>query len=428
MSDLSQATASTSATTAAGNSPPRRLRILWINCRLLHPLNGGDRIRTYNMLRELKRRHHITYLCFRTPVDPEEAVQRATEFCDEVIAVPHPQTSARSWRFYAAVLRNVVAGKYPYIAEKYRSPETMAHIQKLTAQNRFDLMICDYLSSVINLLELRNKPKIPVVIFQHNVESLIWKRHIECATNVLKRFVYQKEWTLTHRLEDTSAAFADGQITVSEDEYRYFKNDRGMQNVLGAVPTGVDCEYYQPSKNPEPHTMAFLGSMDWHANIDSVEFFVREIYPPVKARFPSVKFLAIGRNPPSQIRALAEKDPSIEVTGTVPDVRPYLARASLMVLPLRVGGGTRIKVFEAMAAGLAVVSTHVGAEGLPVTDGENIVFAEKPDEFADKICDLLADPERSRRIAYNGLEMVRKHFSWGASVDMFERHCFAVLK
>jgi polysaccharide biosynthesis protein PslH len=413
----------------AGN--PRsgeRLRILWINCRLLHPLNGGDRIRTYNMLRELKRRHHITYLCLRTPADTDEAVTKAAEFCDEVIAVPHPQTSTKSFKFFAGLLKNVLAGKYPYIGEKYRSPETMARIRQLSAQGKFDLIICDYLAPMINLLELGERPTVPLIVFQHNIESLIWKRHVETTTNPLKRFVYRKEWALTHQFEDTSAAFVDGQITVSDDEYRYFKNERRMSNVIGAVPTGVDCEYYQPSDKPEPHTMAFLGSMDWHANIDSVQFFIREIYSKIKNRFPSARFLAIGRNPPASIRALGEADPSIEITGTVPDVRPYLSRASVMVLPLRVGGGTRIKVFEAMAAGLTVVSTRVGAEGLPVTDRENIVYAEKAGEFAERVGELFANPALLKQIGRNGLDLVRQKFSWGAAVDIFEQHCFQVLQ
>jgi polysaccharide biosynthesis protein PslH len=417
------------STDPAKNSaePKRSLRILWISCRLLHPLNGGDRIRTYNMLKEFKRRHHVTYLCLRTPKDTEETVQRATEFCHEVIPVAHASTG-RTLRFYVGVLKNTFVGKYPFIAKKYESPETVARLREMIARKQFDLVICDYLSPMINLLGLGQKPPVPTIIFQHNIESLIWKRHVDCVKNPIKRFIYKKEWELTHRFEDTCAEFVDGQVTVSEDEYHYFKDTRKMKGVLGAVPTGVDCEYYQPNPNAEPHTMAFLGSMDWHANLDAVQYFVGEVYPKIKARFPDAKFLIIGRNPPASIRALSDNDRSIEVTGTVADVRPFLSRASTMVLPLRVGGGTRIKVFEAMAAGLAVVSTHVGAEGLPVEHDEHIVFADQPDEFADGVCKVLGDPAFRQRISNNALELVRAQFSWKAAVDIFERHCFKILK
>ena len=422
---MSESSTQTPSQNASGKKP---LRLLWINCRLLHPLNGGDRIRTYNMLKELKRRHHITYLCLRTPNDANEAVERATEFCHEVIAVPHNPPGRRSLRFVMDVASNSLFGKVPLIAKKYHSPETVRQLREIVQKNDVDVVICDYLAPMINVLALGEKPSIPTLVFQHNVESLIWKRHVECAGNPLKRFVCQKEWDLTHEFEDKSAAFVDGQITVSDDEYDYFKNVRGMKNVLGAVPTGVDCSYYQPSPNPEPYTMAFLGSMDWHANLDAVDFFVREVYPKIKARYPQAKFLVIGRNPPAHIRALSQGDPSIEVTGTVSDVRPYLARASMMVLPLRVGGGTRIKVFEAMAAGLAVVSTHIGAEGLPVNHDEHLMFADTAPEFIDRVCELFGDRQKLQRIAKNSLELVRTKFSWGAAVDIFEKHCFELLK
>jgi polysaccharide biosynthesis protein PslH len=423
MSSIAPATESSKS--PAGSERTRR--ILWINCRLLHPVNGGDRIRTYNMLKELKRRHHVTYLCLRTPNDSDEAVQRAKEFCQEVVPVSHGQTG-RTLKFYFGVLKNSLFGKYPFIAKKYESPETVTRLREMVDGEQFDLIICDYLVPMINVLALGRKPPVPTIIFQHNIESLIWKRHVDCVKNPIKRFIYKKEWELTHRFEDTCAEFVDGQITVSEDEYRYFKDTRKMKGVLGAVPTGVDCEYYQPSPNPEPHTMAFLGAMDWHANLDAVHFFVQEVYPKIKTRFPDAKFLIIGRNPSASIRTLAENDSSIEVTGTVPDVRPYLSRASTMVLPLRVGGGTRIKVFEAMAAGLAVVSTHVGAEGLPVNHNEHIVFADQAGEFVEGVCKVFGDAAFRRQISNNALELVRNQFSWKAAVDTFEQHCFQLLK
>lgn len=406
----------------------KRLRLLWINCRLLHPLNGGDRIRTYNMLKLLKQRHHIKYLSPKTPQDAPEAVTQATEFCDEVIAVPHNPPRRRSLRFIADVATNSFFGKVPLIAKKYWSPETVNHLRTIIGRQEVDLIVCDYLPPMINVLALGAKPPVPTLIFQHNVESLIWKRHVECSSNPLKKFVCKKEWELTHAFEETAAAFVDGQITVSEDEYQYFRNVRGMKNVLGAVPTGVDCDYYKPAQNPEPFTMAFLGSMDWHANLDAVDFFVRNIYPQIKAKHPKARFLIIGRNPPDHIRALTNSDPSIEVTGTVPDVRPYLARASIMVLPLRVGGGTRIKVFEAMAAGLAVVSTHVGAEGLPVKHDEHIMFADSATDFSDRVCELFENRQKLRDIANNSVQLVRAKFSWNAAVEIFEQHCFELLK
>jgi polysaccharide biosynthesis protein PslH len=402
---------------------PRRLRILWINCRLLHPVNGGDRLRTYHMLKQLKRRHHITYLSPRTAEDEPQVLEAAQEYCHEVIAVPHRFTKRGTTRFAWEVFSNTMWGSRPLIARKYRSAETARLIRDLLSLQRFDLIICDYLAPVINLLELPIGLPAPLVIFQHNVESLIWRRHYECARNPLKRLVFLREWRLTERLEADAAALADGQIAVSQEEFRYFKDQRGMNNTLGAVPTGVDCSYHQPSLSPVAGTIAFLGAMDWHANLDAVEFFVREVYPAIRRRVPEAKFLVIGRNPPPRIRALAAADPSIEVTGTVPDVRPYLQRASVMVLPLRVGGGTRIKVFEAMASGVPIVSTLVGAEGLPLVDGEEILLADEPADFAERTCRLLENKELHERIRQQARRLVLEKYSWETVAAAFEGLC-----
>jgi glycosyltransferase involved in cell wall biosynthesis len=409
----------------------RSLRILWVNCRLLHPLTGGDRIRTYQMLRELKRRHRITYLGMRAPGDPQEAVTRAAEFCDEIIPVVHPRAAQGSLRIYAGALRNSFTGRIPYFVERYSSREAVRRIRELCATGRFDLIVCDYLVSMIHLLALRSEISIPIVLFQHNVESLLWKRRLNCARNRIARSIYARQWQLTTAFEDTCARLVQGQIVVSEDERRYFAEGRGMTNVLGAVPTGVDFEYYLPSQAPEPAeplTMAFLGSMDWYANEDAVQYFARDIFPIIKNTLPAARFLIIGRNPPASIRRLSSADGSIEVTGTVPDVRPHLRGASLMVLPLRIGGGTRIKLFEAMAMGLPVVSTTIGAEGLPVLDGEHLLLADVPQAFAERVCALLQDEERRCRMGDTARAWIRSRFDWSASAEAFERYCFQVLE
>jgi glycosyltransferase involved in cell wall biosynthesis len=406
-----------------GNSA---LRILWVNCRLLHPLNGGDRIRTYNMLKELKKTHQITYLCLRSQEDTSVAISRAVEFCHRLVTVPLQGNNNKGITFYFQLMRNMIAGKYPFFAQKYFSIGFQRTYKALIAEGRFDVVVCDYLAPMVNFLDFETT--IPLVVFQHNVESLIWKRHARFAKNPLKRAVFLRESSLTIRLEDAVSSVATGQIAVSPEECQYFSSERKMRNVLGHVPTGVDCAYYSPGKARDPYTMAFLGSMDWHANIDAVQYFVKDIFPLIKRRLPGARFLVIGRNPPASIQALSNGQSSIEVTGTVDDVRPSLSRASVMVLPLRVGGGTRIKVFEAMAAGLAVVSTKVGAEGLPVTEGKNILFGENAHEFASKVCELLDTPELLERVSTAGRRLVEEKYTWKAAACTFERLLRTVCK
>jgi len=397
-------------------SPP--LHLLWVNVRLLHPLNGGDRIRTYHMLRQMKKHCRITYLCPRTPQDTQEALDQATEYCDELRTFPHDPPRGGSPRFYASVLWNCLTGTRPFASQKYFSTQARSLIQSALSGQKYDLIIADYLMSWIHFCDLMPPPAIPTIVFQHNVESLIWQRHTEAAGNPLRRLICRREWQLTRAFEDHVGINASGQIAVSKDEQRIFRDERGMKNVLGWVPTGVDCDYFTPSTATAP-TLAFLGSMDWHANVDSVTHFIRHSYPSIKSRCPDAKVILIGRNPTPAIRALAAEDASIEVTGTVDDVRPHLARASIMILPLRVGGGTRIKVFEGMAAGLALVSTHIGTEGLPVVDGQHALLADEPAAFADAVVSLIQNDTRRQQMAAHARDWVRANFSWETAALKF---------
>jgi polysaccharide biosynthesis protein PslH len=404
------------------------LKILFHNCRILHPLNGGDRIRTFNMLKELRKRHELTYLCLRTPADTAEAVAQASEYCHEVIPVDHPVKNKRGLRFYAEVLGNTLFGKYPFLASKYVSPASIAHLKRLIASEKFDLLICDYLAPMGNLLELAARPALPMMLFQHNVESVIFKRHAEATANPVKRALYLRQWRAVERMERQAAAFVDTQVSVSDSDTDLFRA-MGMTNVLGAVPTGVDCDFFQPPAEPaKKPVLAFLGSMDWDANQDAVRWFTTEILPRIRAKVPQAEFLGIGRNPPAALRALAESDPLIRLTGTVPDVRPHMADAAAMVLPLRVGGGTRIKVYEAMAMGAPVISTTIGAEGLDYTHGRNILIADTAEAFAEETIRLLQSPALAAGIAAEARTHVAEKYSWGSVAEIFSRYCEQTLE
>lgn len=404
-----------------------RLKILWVNCRLLHPLNGGDRIRTYNMLKQLKRRHHVTYLCFRTPDDPPESVSRATEFCNELITVPYQPVRNGTLKFFLGVLRNSLLGDVPFFAEKYRSTEMTNHIRKLADSGAVDLVVADYLASMVHLTDLNVRLKIPVLIFQHNVESQIWKRHAETANNPIKRAIFRRQWNLSRAWERVCDELADAQVAVSEEDCEFFEDELGLKKVLGGVPTGVDLSYFCPPNAPRKlRSLVFLGSMDWMPNIDAVQFFIDEVWPAVKRQFPDASFTIVGRNPPSNVKELERRLPGVRVTGTVDDVRPFLAEAAVMVVPLRVGGGTRIKIFEGMATGIPVISTRIGAEGLPVTHGENILFADSARDFAAQIADLFEQAERAARIGAKARALVEARFGWEAVTEVFEKYCLQV--
>ncbi|HSJ01707.1 MAG: glycosyltransferase [Verrucomicrobium sp.] len=405
-----------------------RPRMLWINCRLLHPLIGGDRLRTYHMLRRLKAEYHITYVCPRTLADGDEALEGAAEYSDDLVTMPHHFSARGSFAYAWGALTNSAWGSLPFMAKRYESAEFQSWLESHASNDEFDLIVCDYLVSSVHLFGPKWRPKAPVVVFQHNVESLIWERHAANATHPVKRWIFHRETMLTRHLEQRCAERVAGQITVSPEETTHFRDIRGMRNVLGDVPTGVDASYFKPAKNPEPHTLAFLGSMDWEANCQAVRAFLKNSFPSILEQFPKAKLLVIGRNPPADLREASAGNPSVVVTGTVPDVRPYLEQASIMILPLLVGGGTRVKVYEAMAAGLAVISTAIGVEGLPVAHGEHAFLAEMEEPFTEGVLTLLRDPELRSSIARNGRELVETQFSWEAAANKFSQLCRPLLE
>ncbi len=189
-----------------------------------------------------------------------------------------------------------------------------------------------------------------------------------------------------------------------------------------AVPTGVDVDYFAPPRPAKPTTdLVFLGSMDWRANIDGIRWFAADVLPRIRRRRPDCSLSVVGRRPNAEIVRLGEADPRIHVTGTVDDVRPYLWETAVSIVPLRIGGGTRLKIYEAMAARIPVVSTTIGAEGLDVRDGENIALADSPEAFAERCLALLEDAEARRKQAQAAWEMVAACYSWEVVARKFEQ-------
>jgi len=191
---------------------------------------------------------------------------------------------------------------------------------------------------------------------------------------------------------------------------------------VSEIPTGVNLEYFSPPPAAQPRAdLVFVGSMDWLPNVDGVAYFVEQILPRIRCSRPDCTLAIVGRMPPAKIRQLAERDPKIHVTGTVPDVRPFLWGSSISIVPLRIGGGTRLKIYESMAAKIPVVSTLIGAEGLAVQDNENICIADTPEDFANRCLELLDDAGGRRRLSEAAWEMVSSCFSWEKVSRRFER-------
>ncbi len=404
----------------------QRLNILWLKTGPLHPLDTGGKIRTYNMLRELKKKHEITFLALCSPDTNKTAQSDAGEFSHRQIWIPWKETPKRSLRFFLNLAGNLFASG-PYVIQKYFSRAMSGKIRELDASGQFDLIVCDFLTPAVNLFARNHKNKTPTLLFQHNVESLIWKRLFENGGGFLKRAYFKIQWKRMEKFERETCARCNAVVGVSEDDCKILQAQFNLKNILGAVPTGVDLSFFSPPIHPRKScSLVFLGSMDWMPNIDAICYFAETIFPKIKKEFPASTLRVVGRNPVPRVKNLEKAHTGISVTGTVADVRPYLAEAEVMIVPLRVGGGTRIKIYEGMATGIPIVSSTIGAEGLPVAHGENIFLADSPEDFAQQICQLFANPRLGKSVGHNGRTLVQRQFGWESVTKVFERYCLEV--
>lgn len=399
------------------------MNILWVKSGPLFPLDSGGKKRTHAMLEEISKQHHVTYLALLAEgqaLHPDESI---ATYAAEKIWLPWRETRKRSWRFPCDLLRNFLFSVFPYAMEKYLSKPMMRWLESHLGTDRFDLVVCDFLFPAPNFRHLQTG--VPLMLFQHNMEALIWKRLAESSSNPIKRFYLNSQFQRFSKWERRLSPLFDGVITVSEDDSRYACEQYQLDNVRGHVPTGVDADYFAPRKEilADGGVIGFLGSMDWMANIQAVEFFVGEIYPRIKRAIPEVRFVVIGRNPPKSVLDLARSDASIAVTGSVEDVRPHLKECDLMVVPLLTGGGTRIKILEAMAMGVPVISTTIGAEGLELESGVHLEIADHADEFADLTTTLLEDSQRRRTLADAAYARLVRENRWETVIDRFLHLC-----
>lgn len=396
------------------------MRILWLKTELLHPVDKGGKIRTYNMLRELKRDHHITYLTLDDDSADREVRESAHEYCHELVCVPYRQREKFSKAFYLELLLNL-ASPLPYAIEKYESAAMRKQIVEHVNSQSIDVVICDFLAPAVNV---PSQLSCPAILFQHNVEAMIWKRHFEVQNNAVKKSYLRGQWRKMYRFEKETCRRFDAVIAVSTEDRDQMREEYGVSDVFD-VPTGVDTEFFRPSgvQAVDPHNVVFTGSMDWLPNEDAIRYYTDQILPLVRRSIPDATLTVVGRNPYPSLLELSRRDPSIVVTGRVDDVRPYMERAAAYVVPLRIGGGTRLKIYEAMAMEKAIVSTTVGAEGLPVADGKELRLADTPETFAAAVVELLTNPQNAKNLGQEAARVVRQKFGWGGVAKRFAEIC-----
>ena len=399
-------------------NPERPLRVVLVDEELPYPPTSGKRIRTYNLVRRLAPRHRLTYVCHRN-ADAEEGARAESHFADlgiRTVIVDRSVPPKSGPGFYFRLAANLLS-PLPYSVAAHTSRQLVDALAGVAAREPVDLWHCEWTPYAQSLKDIVG----PRVVMAHNVESVIWQRYHETAEGALKRWYIRKQWQKFRRFERDILAGADLTVAVSPLDAERFRQDLAVPRV-DVVDNGVDTCFFRPTTTPrDPASLLFLGSLDWRPNLDGVVRFLDHVWPTLRAKEPRAKFVVVGRNPPAWLVARIAAESGVSLHASVPDVRPYLAAAGIMVVPLRIGGGSRLKILEALACAVPVVSTRVGAEGLHLQDGRHLDLVEEVGDMTSSIIAAIRDPDRVRRQAQAGYEQTIRLYDWSVLADRLEQ-------
>ena len=383
------------------------MRVLFVTEFVPWPLDTGGRIRAFHMLRQIARRHEVTVA---THGSSEEAHSLAQMTGAKVLVVPHPK-GGRARRLFGALTS--LPSKRPYVVVGAHDDRRLsAAIHELVMGRAFDLVHLDHLDAAVYTSALNG---LPTLLDEHNFETRLLQRTAERARNPLLKLYLSSQARRLASFEAAACRSANVVTAVSEEDARAL-TVAAPDTRICIVPNGVDRDWFRPTEHhPRSGFLVFVGSMDWLPNLDGIEWFVEEVLPLL----PETHLTVVGRNPPAKLMRTAERTKRLTLTGSVTDVRPFVANAQVFVVPLRIAGGTRLKILEAFSMGVPVVSTPIGAEGLSVRDGEELLLGEDAKTFAAQILRLLDNPELRARLVKKGEAVAERH-SWNAVGESME--------
>jgi glycosyltransferase involved in cell wall biosynthesis len=381
-----------------------------------YPATSGKRLRTLNLMLQVARRHRITYVgrCAADSVEAREAPAFLRERGIAPLLVLDPVAQKSGLAFYLRLFANLFSGR-PYSVTSHQSEPMRRALAELAGKERVDLWQLEW-SAYLPMLDGIAGPR---VVIAHNVDTLIWQRYYENAGNVLERAFLRTQWRKFHRFEEEAFCRATRVVAVSAEDARLIREQFGQPNV-DVVDNGIDRAYFEHVHGQrDPARILFLGALDWRPNIDAIDLLLGQIFPKTRALEPSARLVIVGRHPSAGLIERVRQTPGAELHADVADVRPFLAQSGVMAVPLRIGGGSRLKILEALACALPVVSTRVGAEGLLLKPGEDYVQAES-DVMAEALVQAIRNPDVVQAQARHGRELVLATYDWAALAQKLE--------
>lgn len=401
-------------------------KILLLTPQFPYPPHQGTTLRNYNLIAGLAQRHEVHLLSFGDPAGCQGTPLDGA--CASLRVVPPPQRST------GQRLRGLAFSRLPDMAQRLPSPAFRAALAETLEREDPDVVevegieLAQYLFQVAESRGDRGRPLL--VYDDHNAEYLLQKRAFETDVRQPGRWIAAAyslvQWRRLQAYERRACLTADRVVAVSEADAQAL---RALlpELELTVVPNGVDMDYYTApvpplgaGEGPGSADLVFTAKMDFRPNVDAVLWFSQEVLPLVRRESPQTRFWAVGKSPHPRLAPLA-REPGVELTGWVEDVRPYIAGAGLYVIPLRIGGGTRLKVLEAMGMGKAIVSTALGCEGFELEPNQDLVIADTPAEFAAAVLALLRDPERRERLGRAARRFAGSRYDWRLIVPRLER-------
>jgi glycosyltransferase involved in cell wall biosynthesis len=409
----------------ASASPGRKLRVVILDEELPYPLTSGKRLRAFNLLVRLATRHEITYIGHQN-AEPLEAVRAAEALQDHGIrgiAVPRAVPRKAGLAFYGRLAANLFS-PLPYSVASHRSRAMHRVVEAHAQTHEVDLWQAEWTPYTEVLPSVMHGRRLVVA---HNVESVIWQRYFETEKNACKRWYIRHQWRKFRSFEKSAFGRVDRVVAVTSKDARRIADEFGCAHV-SVVDNGVDLDYFRDTRGKaDPHQILFLGSLDWRPNQDAIQLLLRHILPELRVREPRAHLAVVGRNPPSWLRQQLMHHTHVVLHENVPDVRPFLGTSAVMAVPLRIGGGSRLKILEALAAGLPVVSTSVGAEGLTLVPGRHLDIVESPASMASALVAVLHDLPRARQMAEHGRVEVLNQYDWNRLAAKLEQVWFDCL-